>query len=203
MPNYSYNMDNIEFTTLATIIQTRRSIKPAMMNGHKVPNGHIAALLELADWAPTHGLTEPWRFTVYENPPEFCAAHANLYKENTASDDFIEGVFNNLLHQGDKASHVIVTTLKRGNLPKIPLFEETAAVSAAIQNILLGATALNMVSFWSTGGMALKPAMHQFLQLGNEDLVMGIIYLGYADEHPGGKRNTPLEQKVSWVKQVV
>ena len=52
------------FAAIASVIKNRRTIKPAMMNGHKIPNGEIAALLELADWAPTHGFTEPWRFVV-------------------------------------------------------------------------------------------------------------------------------------------
>jgi nitroreductase len=189
-----------EFTAIATTIQNRRTIKPAVMNGHKIPNGHIAAILELADWAPTHGYTEPWRFVVYETPAEFCAAHANIYRENTGDEDFNDGVFNNLLHQGDKASHVIIATMKRGNLPKIPVFEEMAATACAVQNLLLGATALNIASYWGTGGMALKPAMKQFLQLGEDDSVMGILYFGYADEHPAGKRTVPLEDKITWVK---
>src|ERR1700712_2956466 len=193
-------MTDNNFTSIATTIQNRRTVKAFMMNGHKAPNGHIASILELADWAPTHGYTEPWRFVVYENPSEFCAAHANLYKDNTPAAEFSEGVFTNLQQQGDKASHIILALMKRGNLPKIPAFEEEAAVSCAIQNILLGATALNMASFWSTGGMALKPAMKDYLELNEEDQVMGILYLGYADEHPAGKRNIPLEQKITWVK---
>jgi nitroreductase len=188
------------FTEIATVIKNRRSIKPVAMNGNKIPNGHIAALLELADWAPTHGYTEPWRFIVYETPSVFCVQHAELYKENNPGDSFVEGVYNNLSHQGDKASHVVLAIMKRGDLPKIPAFEEIAAAACAVQNILLGATALNMASFWSTGGMALKPAFHQMLQLGTEDLVMGILYLGYANEHPEGKRTIPLEEKITWVK---
>jgi len=187
-----------EFTTIATIIQNRRTIKPFMMNGHKIPNGHIAALLELADWAPTHGYTEPWRFVVYETPSEFCLVHANLYKENTPAAEFNEGTFNNLSQQGDKASHVIIAVMKRGNLPKIPAFEEMAATSCAVQNLLLGATALDMATYWGTGGMALKQPMKDFLGLGDDDQVIGILYLGYADEHPAGKRTIPLQEKISW-----
>jgi nitroreductase len=193
-------MDSISFTTISNIIQSRRTIKPNMMNGHKAPNGHVAALLELADWAPTHGFTEPWRFTVYENPVIFCQQHADIYKQGISAEEFNETVYNNLQHQGDKASHVIVATMERGNLPKIPPFEEVAAVSSAIQNILLGATALNMASFWSTGGAILKPAFKEFLQLRDEDQVMGVLYLGYANEYPAGKRTIPLENKIRWIK---
>jgi nitroreductase len=171
-----------------------------MMNGRKIPNGQVAELLELADWAPTHAFTEPWRFVVYENPAEFCKQHAEIYKQGVKAEDFNEAVYNNLAHQGDKVSHVIVTIMKRGDVPKIPPFEEIAAVSSAIQNILLGATALNIASFWSTGGAILKPAMKEFLQLRDEDNVIGVLYLGYADQHPEGKRTVPLEEKVTWIK---
>jgi len=30
--------------------------------------------------------------------------------------------------------------------------------------------------------------------------VMGFLYLGYADQHPEGKRTIPLEEKISWIK---
>jgi len=188
------------FSTISTIIKTRRSTKPLAMNGNKIPNGHIAAILELADWAPTHGYTEPWRFIVYENPIEFCRQHAELYKQNSLGDNFEPSTYNKLLNQGNAASHIIIAVMKRGNLPKIPAFEEIAATSCAIQNLLLGAAALNIASFWSTGGMALKPALKEFLQFGEDDVVMGILYLGYADEFAEGKRTIPLEEKISWVK---
>ena len=188
------------FSTITNIIKNRRSVKAQAMNGNKIPNGHIAAILELANWAPTHALTEPWRFIVYENPAEFCLQHAELYKQNSMGDNFNPIVYNNLTHQGDKASHIIAAVMKRGDLAKIPPFEEIAAASSAIQNMLLGATALNIASFWSTGGMALKPVLKEFLGFGEDDLVMGILYFGYADEYPEGRRNTAIEEKITWVK---
>ena len=191
-------MDNT-FATLSNIIKSRRSIKPVMMNGKKVPDYQVQSMLELADWAPTHAYTEPWRFRVYSNPADFCNQHAELYKRNTDPANFVEVVYNNLFHQGDTASHVIVTTMQRSELGKIPVSEEMEAVACSIQNILLSATALGIASFWSTGGMALKPAMKDFLQLGPDDHVVGIVYLGYVDEAPVGKRTIPLEKKVTWL----
>jgi nitroreductase len=188
------------FSQISTIIKSRRSVKPLAMNGNKIPNGHIAAILELADWAPTHGYTEPWRFVVYENPQEFCTLHADLYKKNSLGDNFEQTTFNKLLHQGDKASHIIIAIMKQGNLPKIPVFEEIVATSCAVQNLLLGATALDIASFWSTGGMALKPAFKGFMELNGDDNIMGILYLGYANEYPEGLRIVPMEEKIRWVK---
>lgn len=193
-------MDSNTFSIVSNTIKTRRSIKPAMMNGNKIPNGHIAALLELADWAPNHGNTQPWKFFVYANPESFCQQHAELYQRSSNSETFNPTTFNNLTHMGDKVSHIVIAVMQRGDLPKIPAFEEISAAAAAIQNLLLGATALNMASFWSTGGMTLRPEMKEFLQLRDEDQVMGILYLGYADEQPEGKRKVPVEEKVNWVE---
>jgi len=192
-------MDNTEFATLSTIIQNRRTVKPFAMNGHKIPNGHVAALFELADWAPTHANTEPWRFFVYANPKAFCTGHAELYRDKTPSEDFIQFNYDKLLHMGDKASHVIIRVMQRGPLNKIPVIEEIAATACAMQNILLGATELGLASYWGTGGMTLKPEMKEYLSLKDEDQVMGILYLGYSDNKSAGERNTPLSQKVNWI----
>lgn len=189
---------NTDFETIADVIKNRRTIKPFMMNGQKIDNEQIVQLLELADWAPNHGLTEPWRFVIYANPSDFCGGHAELYKQNTPTEEFAQGVYDNLAHQGDKASHTIIVVMKRGNLPKIPAFEEVAATACAIENILLGATAAGFASYWGTGGMILKPAMRTFLDLGDEDEVMGVLYLGYADEQPKGVRRIPLSEKLKW-----
>jgi nitroreductase len=188
------------FSTISTIIKTRRSIKPVAMNGKKVPDYQVESLLELADWAPTHGFTEPWRFVVYGTASDFSHQHAELYKCSTPTENFDQAVYNKLYVQGDKASHVVIAIMKRGNLPKIAVIEELEAVSCAVQNILLGATALGIASFWSTGGMALRPPMKEFLKLGEYDHVIGVLYLGYADYKPEGIRSTPLEEKITWIR---
>ncbi len=186
------------FANISEIIKDRRSVKPFMMNGSKIPDEQVRALLELANWAPNHGLTQPWRFVVYSKPVDFCQQHAALYKENTPESEYIQGTYDNLYTQGTKVSHAIVAIMERGNLPKIPVFEEEWAAAAAVQNILIGATALNIASFWSTGGIILRPAMHKFLSLRDEDRIMGVIYLGYADEYPKGMRKVPITEKIEW-----
>jgi len=194
-------MDSTKFTTIAENIKNRRTIKPGMMNGQKIPNSHVAALLELADWAPTHAFTEPWRFVVYENATAFCQQHADLYKQAAeAAGNFNPATYNNLANMGANVSHVVIAIMHRSELSKIPVVEEVAAASCAIQNLLLGATALNIGSFWSTGGATLKPVMKEFLGLGEEDQVLGLLYLGYSEAHPEGVRKTPLEEKIKWVQ---
>jgi nitroreductase len=191
---------NNHFEILADIIINRRSIKPVKMNGKKISDEEVKELLKLANWAPTHGRTEPWRFIVYSGNrvQEFCHHHAELYKLHTAAEKFEQANYDKQYHNGDFASHIIMAIMQRGTLPKIPALEEIASVSMAIQNILLGATALNIASFLSTSGMTHHQAMKNFLHLKEEDIVMGILYLGYSDEKMEGKRHTEVEQKVIW-----
>lgn len=190
------------FSKISNIIRNRRTTKPGKMNGQRIPDEQVKQLLELADWAPTHGHTEPWRFKVYagDKVQDFCLAHAELYREHTEQEKYLQEKYDKLLYMGDKASHVIVAYMQRGNLPKIPALEEIAATSCAIQNLLLGATALGIASYWGSGGMAYRPPMKELLQLREEDVVLGILYLGYSDTPATvGKRIVPLEEKVVWM----
>ena len=184
-----------------TTIRSRRSCKPALMNGKKIDDALVLRLLELADWAPTHGHTEPWRFVVFANEAvqQFCNDHAALYQSNTPADRFEQAKYDKLLHNAALCSHLVVVYMKRGNNPKIKAIEEVCAVAAAVQNILLGASSLGIAALWGTGGLILHESMKTYFGLQAEDQVIGLLYLGYSDQPPkAGKRIVPLEQKIDW-----
>ncbi|SHM04368.1 Nitroreductase [Chitinophaga jiangningensis] len=196
----------IDTTTPATIVDSiisnRRNIKPTSMNGKKIADETVRELLQMADWAPTHGYTEPWYFVVFsgEKVQEFCTAHADMYKQYTLAEKYIAGNYDKLKTQGDLASHVIAITMKRGNKPNIPVVEEVAAVACAVQNMWLSANARGISGYWGSGGMTFHPAMKDYLGLGDEDQVLGFFYLGYSDEAaPAGKRVKPAEEKFKWM----
>jgi nitroreductase len=191
------------FDTIEQVISTRRTVGWAKMNGQVVAEDLMKRILALADWAPTHARTEPWRLMVYtgEALVKLGKDHAQLYWEHTAEDKRLEATRERLETNVKNASHVVIAAMKRGNNDKIPVIEEIAAASAAIQNILLGATAAGVASFWSTGGMTLKPEMKTFIGLGDEDVILGMLYLGYTDEPAKeGVRNIPLEEKIIFVQ---
>jgi nitroreductase len=188
-------------TILEKIILERRSVKPSSMNGKKIDTSTIQYLLELADWAPTHGRTEPWRFVIFsgEGLKNFAQQHADLYKKYTAEESFTNAKYQNIIQNGEKASHIIAVYMKRQLTQKIPLIEELAATAAAIEHLLLGAQEQGIAALWSTGGMTYHDSMKQLLGLGENDQMMGLIYLGYTDEAaPAAKRNIPLSEKTVW-----
>jgi nitroreductase len=92
------------------IIKKRRNISPDDFTGKPVDVEVVKEMLEAANWAPNHGLTEPWRFVVYqgEKVSEFGQLHANIYKEHTDAAQFLQKKYDTLLHKPDKASHVIM-----------------------------------------------------------------------------------------------
>jgi nitroreductase len=192
-------MDN--FKVLQELIQNRRSTKPALLNGKKIADEQVRSLLELANWAPTHARTEPWRFVVFSGDAiaKFSADHAELYKANTPEDKYTEAKYEGLLHTADNASHVIAVYMKRLPEAKIPVVEDIAAVATAVQNVLLGAEALGIAVLWSTGGMVHNKAMKTYFGLADEDVMMGLLYMGHTDEPvKEGKRNSTGEEKSTW-----
>jgi nitroreductase len=192
-------MEN-NFRIISDIIKKRRTVKPAKMNGKKIADDDIRELLQLADWAPTHKMTEPWGFIVYpgDKAREFAKEHAELYRKKTVPEKFEQTKYDKILGNGNNVSHIIVAVMKRDAAERIPVLEEIAATSAAIQNILLGATAKGIAIFWSSGGMVHKNEMKEFLGLNKDDIVMGILYLGYSDSSFEGKREIPIDAKVTW-----
>lgn len=195
--------NSVDPREILKVISARRSIKPDRMNGKQIPDETILQLLELADSAPTHARTEPWRFIVYSGGKvkEFTRQHADLYKQHTPEASFTPQKYQNLDRLGENVSHIVIVWMRREPNHKIPEVEEIAATAAAIQNILIGATANGIASFWSTGGLTHHPAMSEELKLGSEDIVMAILYLGYTDDNfTTPKRLIPLENKMEWIK---
>lgn len=188
---------------LARVITARRTVKPERMNGKVIPEEVIVDILTMADWAPTHARTEPWRFVVIapDKVKEFTTRHADLLKETADPATFTADRYNKIAQLGDNTSHVIIAWMKRVPNHKIPEVEEIAAASAAIQNLLLAATAHGVVAFWSSSGLTHHPALKQEYKMGEEDIILGIIYLGYTDEPlKPGQRNIPLSEKIEWVR---
>ncbi len=197
------NTDERVLNTIDEIIRLRRTVKTDKMNGRQIEDEIIQELLALADWAPTHARTEPWKYFVFsgDKVKQFAQRHAELYREFTPSANFTRQKYENIEKQGDNVSHIIVACMKRVASHKIPEMEEIAAVAASIQNILLAAASRGIASFWSTGGMALHPAFKNEFDLGEEDRIIGILYLGYTDDpFKEGNRIIPLSEKIEWIK---
>jgi nitroreductase len=187
---------------LKTLIEKRRSIFPKDYSPERVDDLIIEAMLENANWAPTYGKTEPWRFTVFtgDGLQKLADFQSNLYKEkSTASGTFEERKFNKLSNNPLKASHVIALGMKRDPRGKIKEIEEIEAVACAVQNMYLTATAYEVGCYWGSGGITYMEEAKSFFGLAPEDKLLGFLYVGKPNiEWPKGERNS-IHEKVSWV----
>ena len=185
------------------IIKDRRTIYPEQFSSRKVHKEIIEEFLDNARWAPTHGMTQPWRFKVFLNEGlnKFSEFQSKLYKEITPQDSFKDIKYNKLKERPLNSSAVIAICMERQESEKIPELDEIAAVSCAVQNIQLTAAAYGIGCYWSTGGVTFKDETKTFLGLGKKDKCLGFLYIGYPEiDWPKGQRR-PIEYYTEWITE--
>lgn len=185
------------------LIQNRRSIYPAMFSGETVDRKIIEQMLENANWAPTHRMTEPWRFTVFsgEGLKKLAEFQSELYKKLTPEEDFKESKFKKLADKPLLCSHIIAIGMKRDPKAKVPEVEEVESVACAVQNMYLTATAYGVGCYWGSGGITYREEANDFFGLGPQDHLLGFLYIGMPKNGwPEGNRMTEAAEKVRWVE---
>jgi nitroreductase len=186
---------------LMDLIQRRRSIFPKFYTGESVPKEIIEEMLEAANWAPTHKFTEPWRFVVFEGEgiQAFANFQAEQYKLASSVEKFVPDKFEKLRKKPMKSSHIIAVGMKRDKDLSLPEVEEICAVACAVQNMLLVGADRGVGCYWSTGGVTYDKESKEFFGLGEEDMLLGFIYIGVAESVLKKGRRNPIQEKVSWV----
>ena len=184
------------------VIEGRRSVYQQQYTTERVDDAIVRKILSNANWAPTHKLTEPWRFMVFtgDGLKKLASFQAELYKKVTTADGtFKEDRFQNLLTKPMLSSHIIAVCMKRDEKKSVPEIEEIGAVFCAIENMYLTATAYGIGCYLSTGGVTYFEEAKEFFGLAKEDKLIGFFHLGISRiELPKGKRK-PIEDKVVWV----
>ena len=213
-PDVSLDPTSLRLAAASALIRRRRTIKPDHMSNHSVDKRYIATILENANWAPTHGQTEPWRFTVFtgEAREDLAAFLRRLYVSKTTEENFREDKLEKLGRNPILADAAIIIGMKRQESEKIPELEEIEAVACAVQNMHLTASAIGLGGFWSTPPIVYTTEMTKFIELDpDRDQCLGIFYLGWpegggpdeqsrADEEdkwPKSQRK-PVEEKITW-----
>ncbi|MGK7899351.1 MAG: nitroreductase [Xenococcus sp. (in: cyanobacteria)] len=192
---------NFSYEKVNNLIKSRRSTKPRYFNGKKIADDIVWQILENASWAPSHGLTQPWRFKVFtdEGLQKLANFQADLYQKLTPEEKFNSDKYERMKTNVLNCSHVIVIAMERQKSAKIPEIEEIEAVACSVQNMALSATAYGICSFWGSGGVTYTQELKDFLGLGEKDLCLGYLYLGYSDNAATVSRRDPIQEKVEWI----
>ena len=183
-------------------IRTRRSVK--RVTERSPSKDDIQEILEAALWAPNHHFTQPWSFHVIAGQERLrmgehiaiaLEQHPNLEDASAAA---AADARKALL----RSPVVIAVSVSRSEDPTVDL-EDYAAACCAIQNLTLAAWSKNIVTKWRTGNMCTYPATKQYLNLGPEHRIVGLIYLGYPAKNAvaeGRQRSWECIRWVGWGK---
>ena len=182
-------------------IRLRRSVKPEKMRTDPIPDALLESLLEAANWAPSHGLTEPWRFIVFRG---------------AARDRLGEAILSAMVPPGEPAPgpddprHAKIMTKVRtapvclaivcapSSSANIFEHEEIASVAMAVQNLQLLARSHGLGTFWSSGKKAFDPRMAAFLGLEGTERCLGFLYVGWPAQPFAEGTRGPMSRKVRY-----
>ena len=180
--------------TLFAAIKHRRSTGLSRLKPDAVAPDLIEQMLEAANWAPSHGDTEPWRFTVFTGEGRerlaglFEAAHG---QEGARKRAFAAPVWISIgMEPGRKEDGSVLMTED----------EELMAVACAVQNLHLMASALGLAGMWHSKGSSVDPVVAQGLGLELPARLLGFFMCGWPSTDWPISIRRPLSEKVRWVE---
>lgn len=186
-------------TEVSQLIRKRRAIFPKSYINKSISKEIIEEVLENANWAPTHRLTEPWRFKIFtEDAIEKLALYmGDFFKKNTPTDQITEEKYEKSMENARRSGCVIAICMQTDPENRVPEWEELASVSMAVQNMWLTCAAHGIGCFWSSPRVALEAT--EFLGLKTGERCLGLFYMGYHNMPEIAGKRTPIENKVEWI----
>lgn len=164
------------YEIVTDVIRSRRTSMQVDQD-RPVPDDVIEQLCEAAAWAPCHKRTWPWRFASVTGDARW--ELGDVAAEAMAA-------------RGDEPARVAKTRTKFGRTPAVlvvgsepgdsPLrtVENRDAVAAAVQNLLLAATAAGLASYWSSCPKGASAPVAQWCGFDEGTEIVALVYLGWA-----------------------
>lgn len=144
----------------------------------------LARAFTAAVAAPDHKRLRPWRFLVVTGDArkELGALMARALKDRKpeSSDDDMQRESAKSL----RAPMIIVAVARIAPNSSIPDIEQTLAVGAATQNLMLALHAQGYGTAWKTGAGSYSEIVRKGLDLEDGDQVVGFIYAGSISAPP-------------------
>lgn len=180
---------SLRFDTVAHVIRARRTsmqVDPA----RDIDDALLDELFELASWAPCHKRTWPWRFCVMRNDSRLALGDVVASAMERHGDE---------AHRVQKARSkyartpvVVVVGSAPGDTPNRTT-ENRDATAAAMQNLLLAASARGLATYWGSCPKGANDDVAAFCGFERDTTVMSLTYMGWAtDEAVAPERPAPV-----------
>ena len=182
--------------------RTRRTVKPNLMDsGRGVDRSLLLEILEDANWAPTHGITQPWRFNVFVGDARLVLADAliSIYDQITPSEEVRPEKRAKLRVSCEQAPVIIAVAARVEPNGRISTLDEICATACAVENLLLSSHQRGLGSFWSTAPAGCSREFLSWLGLDSTHHAMGLVYIGYPKGEPiPTSTRMPLAERVTF-----
>lgn len=142
-----------------------------------VPPELVDRLCDLATWAPNHKRTWPWRFAAFSGDARLRLGEA-FVADLVERDLGDEGKRTKTLTKYARTPTVLVVGCAAHDHPTFH-DENRDAVAAGVQNLLLGATAAGLASFWSTAPLIDSPRALELCGFDPDVRLVAVVYLGW------------------------
>ncbi len=191
----AHNVPLPDATTWAeTLLQSRRTTLPKRLCGPGPNGAQRTAILSAAAAAPDHGQLLPWRFIeVPETQRARLAtafADALLARDPQASDDELAQA----REKAHRAPWLLLAVCRvRGGDPEVPAHERVLSAGAAIQNMLLLATAMGLGSGLTSGKALSSNALRSLFALHADEDALCFINIGHVREARKPRPRPPVD----------
>lgn len=190
--------NRLDVQNLLATIKHRRSMGLQRMKPDAVDRALVELLLEAANWAPSHGETEPWRFQVFigEGRSKLAAIFEKACQD--ADSEEVERRRKRAYAAPVWIAISVSPKLKDDGTMLMSMDEEAMAVASAVQNLHLVASAMGLAGMWHSKGISVDPCVAQGLGIQEPSRLLGFFMLGWpATEWPTETRK-PIEEKTVW-----
>ena len=189
-------MPHTAYESIQQVIKQRRAIFPPSYLQKEIPKTLLTELLDCANMAPSHKLTQPWRFVVFQKKglTRLGDELAELYKTHTAPEQFLPKKHANTREKVLQSGAVIAIVVSYSGA--VPQWEELAATACSVQNLWLAASAAGIGGYWSSPGTIKH--MSDFLGLSPNEECLGFFYMGYHEEPMRIANRRPIKEKIQW-----
>ncbi len=186
-------MDDDTANEVEEVIRRRRT-SLVVDRDRPVDPGLVNRLIGSAIWAPNHKRTWPWRFTVLTGE-----ARARMGERFSAiaAEHHMDPIKVTKQRTKYLRSPVVMLVWVAGDRSEVRRREDRDATAAAVQNLLLAATANGLASYWATISDDFHPAARELAAVGDDHDLVAVVYLG----HPIGSVAAPPRPvpKVTWL----
>jgi len=184
---------------LSYIIKNRRSIYPNQYLEKDISDYSLKKLFDNANMAPTHRLTQPWRFKVIrgENRLKLAEILSSINLSMNPKGKISRTKLSKIKKKCITSPIILIICMQRDPKESVPEWEEVAATAMAVQNIWLTCFTMGIGCYWSSPASINE--LENYVNFKKGERCLGLMYLGYYDskEKIVFKRDS-IDNKIDW-----